>query len=397
MKIKIASHFFMALLLIVAFSCQNDDVVIDIPIIHLELSLPSDYIEVGKTDSLVLTIYPQDATNQNIIYSSSDPSIAEVDNDGVVKGITPGRATITAFCKGNEFTASHTVQVIRWTTYYSSTSVYVRPIAVDSEDNVWSGGERLTRFAQNMQEVSSKVRNVSAIAVNNGDRWFGTVDSGVWKYDGKSWTNLTKDANDEAFGPINYNAMMVDDKGNIWFDSKNGVTMFDGNQWQTFTSDDGLVYNNIMNMATDKDGVKWFATSKGVSSFDDEQWTSYTSESTGIGELDYVFSVAVDKENNKWFGSYYGALKFDGANWKHYNRTNSDIQWHTINAITVDKDNYIWFATEVGVIKFDGERWMHYLHVHPTGVNLHNVRAIDLDSKGNVWLGTTYGFVKLEM
>jgi len=394
-------HFYLAFILLIAFSCQNESEIIEVPITNIELSLSSDYIEVGLTDTIKLVIHPQDATNKDYIWSSSEPSIAEVGPDGVVKGISPGKAIIKITTEDNGFTASYTVQIIKWTYHYSQNNAHVRPIAVDSEDNVWSGGDKLTRISNNMQEVYTNISNITAIAVNNENRWFGTHNSGIWKFDGANWTNYAKNTNNQAFGSVNYNSMMIDDKDNLWFGTASGtrgtgVTMFDGSQWYTFNSDNGLVYNNVLDMAIDKKGVKWFATSRGLSSFDDSQWISYTSESTGIEILDYVFSVAIDKENNKWFGSYQGALKFDGTNWTLYDRSNSDMKWTSINAITVDKDNNIWFATEAGVTKSDGTSWINYTCATEKDYKLHNVRAIDIDSKGNIWLGTTYTFIKLE-
>lgn len=397
MKTKLILATCLSLILLIAFSCQNDDEVKEVPISNMQLSSTSDYIEVGQTDSLDLIIHPKNATSKNYTYSSSNTAVAQVDANGVVKAIAPGKATIKITLGENDLkTASHTVQVVRWTNYYNQELVHVRPIAVDSDNDVWIGGAELTRIGQSGSQVNSNIGNVTAIAVNNNERWFATHALGLWKYDGNNWTNYVKDNNNEPFGATAYNAMMIDNKDNLWFDSNNGVTMYDGNHWRTFTVEDGLVHNHVMNMATDNNGVKWFATSKGVSSFDDTQWKSYTKESTGIEFMDVVFSVAVDKENNKWFGSYLGVLKFDGENWTHYDRLNSNLQWNSINAIAVDKDNNIWFATEAGVSKFDGEDWINYTNVDERGSRLHNVRAIDFDSKDNVWLGTTYGYVKLE-
>lgn len=390
----------LSLLLLLSFSCQSDD--IKVPITNLEISLSADYIEVGQADTINLVIYPEDATNKDYIYNSSDESIAEVSADGVVKGVAPGK-TVIKVTTSDGFSTSKNVQVVRWTYYFSEENVHVRPVAVDRDDKVWSGGNELTSIANNnKQEVRTNIGHVSAIAVNKDIRWFGTESMGLWKYDGANWTNYTEMNSKLAYNSINPNAMMVDEKGYLWLGTSNrtygtGLTMFDGQEWHTFNSDNGLVYNNVMDMATDKNGLKWFATGRGISNYDDEQWTSYTTKSTGIELMDFVFSVAIDKENNKWFGSYYGALKFDGAKWTHYDRLNSDMQWNTINAITVDKNNNIWLATEGGVSKFDGTNWMNYTCKTKKDLQLHNVRAIDIDSKGDVWLGTSYALVKLEV
>lgn len=66
-------------------------------------------IKVGKTATLTPTIEPADATNKNVTWSSSDETVATV-SDGVVTGVKPGTAEITAKT-ANGLTAKATVTV----------------------------------------------------------------------------------------------------------------------------------------------------------------------------------------------------------------------------------------------------------------------------------------------
>ncbi|HZG13946.1 MAG TPA: Ig-like domain-containing protein [Candidatus Bathyarchaeia archaeon] len=52
-------------------------------------------IQVDETDILQATIEPANATNKQVRWSSSDPTVAEVDDSGKVTAKKPGRATIT--------------------------------------------------------------------------------------------------------------------------------------------------------------------------------------------------------------------------------------------------------------------------------------------------------------
>ncbi|WP_206427993.1 Ig-like domain-containing protein [Niallia circulans] len=47
-------------------------------------------------ESLVVTIEPENATNKTIKWTSSNPEIATVDDNGNVIGKSPGKVTITA-------------------------------------------------------------------------------------------------------------------------------------------------------------------------------------------------------------------------------------------------------------------------------------------------------------
>ena len=50
----------------------------------------------GESLSLTATVIPDDATDDSVIWSSSNPSVATVDNTGKVTAIEPGTTTITA-------------------------------------------------------------------------------------------------------------------------------------------------------------------------------------------------------------------------------------------------------------------------------------------------------------
>lgn len=57
---------------------------------------------VGETETLTATIAPADATNKNVVWTSSDDAVASVDEDGVVTANAVGTATITATSEENE-------------------------------------------------------------------------------------------------------------------------------------------------------------------------------------------------------------------------------------------------------------------------------------------------------
>lgn len=59
------------------------------------LSPSADIIAVDETLQLVATVYPTNASNKNVTYSSSDDSIATVSATGLVTGVAEGTATIT--------------------------------------------------------------------------------------------------------------------------------------------------------------------------------------------------------------------------------------------------------------------------------------------------------------
>jgi len=82
-----------------------------IPVEEIKLSPSSATIKAGSTTQISAGIKPDNATNRELVWSSSDPSIASVDSKGVVKGIKAGTVTITARTKDGKVVASSTITV----------------------------------------------------------------------------------------------------------------------------------------------------------------------------------------------------------------------------------------------------------------------------------------------
>lgn len=69
---------------------------------------------IGNTELLIASVLPYNATNQNIIWSSSNSSIATV-NNGSVTAKTEGTVTITATTEDGNFTATCEVRCMSYT------------------------------------------------------------------------------------------------------------------------------------------------------------------------------------------------------------------------------------------------------------------------------------------
>lgn len=65
----------------------------------------------GASMPVPLTFQPADATNQNAAWSSSDTSVMTVAGNGVVTGVAPGTATLTAVTMEGAVTATTTIEV----------------------------------------------------------------------------------------------------------------------------------------------------------------------------------------------------------------------------------------------------------------------------------------------
>jgi ligand-binding sensor domain-containing protein len=120
---------------------------------------------------------------------------------------------------------------------------------------------------------SDKVYSICITA--DGTQWFGT-DLGVARHTGyntlENWTvfNMGNGLADNFVQSI-----AADKKGNIWFGTKGGLSLFNGTAWISYTTNDGLSSNNIRCITTDKNGVVWLGTDNGVISFNNGEFITY--------------------------------------------------------------------------------------------------------------------------
>lgn len=85
--------------------------VISVPVTGITLDQPElSLTEGGEVGILTVTVEPEDATNLEVIWSSSDEMVAIVD-DGIVTPLAPGTAVITATTVDGEFIATCEVTI----------------------------------------------------------------------------------------------------------------------------------------------------------------------------------------------------------------------------------------------------------------------------------------------
>ena len=109
----------------------------------------------------------------------------------------------------------------------------------------------------------------------DGTKWFGT-EEGVARHTGNNTLdNWTAFYTDDGLIDNFVQAICGDKKGNIWFGTSAGISVFTGSSWISYTTDNGLVSNNILSLATDNNGVIWIGTDAGISSFENEKFINY--------------------------------------------------------------------------------------------------------------------------
>ncbi|MDU5110909.1 MAG: Ig-like domain-containing protein, partial [Clostridium sp.] len=82
-----------------------------IPVTSVTLNKVKESLLKGNTTTLVATINPSNATNKGVTWSSSNNSVAKVDQNGRVTAVGKGTATITVTTKDGSKKATCTITV----------------------------------------------------------------------------------------------------------------------------------------------------------------------------------------------------------------------------------------------------------------------------------------------
>lgn len=88
--------------------------VADVPATGIQLNLESLELQPGETAELIATVMPQNATNKQVTWASSDPGVAKVeiaDGKAIVTAVQPGEADIIATTVSGGYTAVSKVTV----------------------------------------------------------------------------------------------------------------------------------------------------------------------------------------------------------------------------------------------------------------------------------------------
>ena len=157
----------------------------------ISLNSSSLDLEVGNTDTLNATVIPSNATNKTVTWSSSDTSVATV-NNGTVTAVAQGTATITA-ATFNGYKATCTVTVSPKSVKFIDNGVYfekpsdwgsdVHIYLYDSSTNSTVGtswpGVSMTNSGDNVYTYESTTSNSNLMIVfNDGGSHQAPADKG---------------------------------------------------------------------------------------------------------------------------------------------------------------------------------------------------------------------------
>lgn len=218
-----------------------------------------------------------------------------------------------------------------------------------------------------------QVRNIKQD--RNGNILIAAAWGGVFRYDGKSFTNLTS----SKIGLHRFWDVLEDRRGNLWFaTTDSGVYNYNGKSFQHFTTREGLANNAVMCIYEDKAGIIWFGTGGGgLSRYDGKSFRNFTTED-GLSNNNLT-TIIEDKTGKLWIGTRGEAFVYDGKTFTTL--IHEGEAFNNVWSIIEDKKGNIWFGVNGGrangLWRYDGSVF--------TKVSQRGVYAVIEDKKGNIW------------
>ena len=181
-----------------------------------------------------------------------------------------------------------------------------------------------------------------------------------------------------------------DSEGCIWFATwDNGVSRFDGDEFQNFTKQDGLIDDRTYFVTQDSQNRLWFGTANGVCWYDGAKFHHLKGD--GIADRD-VRCIYEDREGRVWCGGTRTLGYYDGTAFhdliplylQRYEEPPSSKKrpcW----GITQDPQGHMWFGFNY-LIRFDGESFHRYEEKDGFPQD-GTAYALDKDHTGKVWIG----------
>jgi len=176
----------------------------------------------------------------------------------------------------------------------------------------------------------------------------------------------------------------------------NGISSFDGKDWQSFTTGDGLPGNYILSLIPAKNGGMWVDLQKmeyvsdpdqefHFGYFDDGHWASKVGGGfSWIKEL--PDGSVLGARGDTGFATHDSVIGvYDGREWKDLG-----LAGQTITAVTVAPDGVIWVATSGNIFRYAKDTWSEI--VPPwVGKDFASVASIAVAEDGTAWFGFSYG------
>ena len=185
-----------------------------------------------------------------------------------------------------------------------------------------------------------------------------------------------------------------DSQGILWFGTTDGITRYDGENFQTFTTEDGLSRNTTGLIFEDRHGMLWFGDGLLSDALNRPKSIDMSYMNMPLSELANTLQDEMPMRT-RTPAPLKGVSRYDGHAFRTFTIADGLLR-DTIKDMFEDKTGTLWFATSSGVNRYDGENLSSIIINGPIGIEVlpdwwNQVTAIAQDTAGNLWFGSTAG------
>jgi len=260
---------------------------------------------------------------------------------------------------------------------------------------------RLPLTFEAIESLGSDSQSIlSLLQDRQGYIWIGTIEGGLFRYDGRRAVRYINDpANPASLPAGRITTLHADAQGRIWIGSDEGLARFEPetNSFKRFLPDSTQRNTRIVRRIIG-DGARglWLGTWGGVQHFDmaSGRFELYQADPARPDALTYndVNAIALDAGGGLWAATWPGGISrlAPGARgFTHYRLDSAaqpDPKINDVRAMVFDARGRLWLGTDAGVVVWQmNAPWSERRRL--PGIR-GRVNGIDIDREGNVWVGT---------
>ncbi|NGZ87169.1 diguanylate cyclase domain-containing protein [Duganella aceris] len=260
---------------------------------------------------------------------------------------------------------------------------------------------RLPLTFESIESLGSDSQSIlSLLQDRQGYLWVGTIEGGLFRFDGRRAVRYLNDPANPASLPAGRIATMhADAQGRIWIGTDDGLARYEpaSNSFIRFRPDSTQRNARIVRRIIG-DGAHglWLGTWGGLQHFDiaSGQFLMYQADPARADALPYndVNAVALDAAGGLWASTWPGGVSYlaPGArgfvNYRLDSAAQPDPKLNDVRAMHYDATGRFWLGTDAGVVVWQsGTPWSERRRL--PGIK-GRVNGIDDDREGNVWIST---------
>lgn len=238
--------------------------------------------------------------------------------------------------------------------------------------------------------------------------WIGIEGEGIWSHSEpyQPFLNAVKDYSTRN-GLLNNNVMDIeaDENGLLWIASRGGgLFSFDPQSQQSIRySPDAkeLQINSIDVLLLDGDTL-WLGThGDGLALFDikTKTFTHYRNNTyfdIDLQDINWINHIFKDSRGRVWIGSYLGLHCIEGNKVSSFHKGEKNLQTEYINMIAEDSEGTIWIGGASGGLEYLAKEDTIFQSAGFNGLIPRDIKSIGIDEQERFWLGTSDGLYLID-